>query len=118
MYKARKKSKGDNAQRGEDGKYLKDQNDPSGDKPKTTAEAIARELGIAEPTVKRAEKFHDGIDAIREMSKEAADKAFPFTDNPFFESGAILKSLWTGAAGNGPYLTISDNILSPSGDAS
>ena len=74
MYKARKKSKGDNAQRGEDGKYLKDQNDPSGNKPRTTAEAIARELGISEPTVKRAEKFHDGIDAIREMSKEAADK--------------------------------------------
>lgn len=74
MYKARKKSKGDNAKRGDDGRYLMDQNDLSGDKPKSTAEALARELGVAEPTIKRSEKFHDGVDALRRVSKEAADK--------------------------------------------
>lgn len=71
MYKARKKSNGGDRRSKE---FSVDQNDPLKDKPKSTAEAIARELGIAEPTVKRAEKFHDGIDAIREISKEAADK--------------------------------------------
>lgn len=71
MYKARKKSNGGDRRSAE---FSVDQNDPLKDKPKSTAEAIARELGIAEPTVKRAEKFHDGVDAIREVSKEAADK--------------------------------------------
>ena len=42
--------------------------------PSKTAEIIAKELGIGRASVERAEKFHDGVDAIREVSKEAADK--------------------------------------------
>lgn len=50
------------------------QNEPTGDSPRSTAEAIAREIGVSESTVKRAEKFSKGIDALEEVSKEAADK--------------------------------------------
>ena len=42
--------------------------------PRSTAEAIAREVGVSERTVNRAEKFSKGIDALEEISKEAADK--------------------------------------------
>lgn len=74
MYEARKKSHGNHAQRGDDGKYLIDQNDPIGDKPKSTAEAIGREVGVAEPSVKRWEKFAKGVDAIRQDAPEVAEK--------------------------------------------
>lgn len=74
MYEARKQSKGNNAERGSDGKYLMGQNDLSGDKTKSTAEAIGRELGIGEQTVKRYEKFSKGVDALREINPAAADK--------------------------------------------
>lgn len=47
------------------------QNEPS---VRSTAEAIAKEVGVSESTVKRAEKFSKGIDALSEVSKEAADK--------------------------------------------
>jgi len=43
-------------------------------KSKSTAQAIANELGISESTVKRAEKFSKGIDALEEVSKDAAKK--------------------------------------------
>lgn len=70
MYEARKNSKG-----GDYGnqytKVAKDQNDL---KPKSTAEAIGREVGVAEPSVKRWEKFAKGVDALREVSPDAADK--------------------------------------------
>jgi hypothetical protein len=39
-----------------------------------TAQSIAAELGIGVNTVERAEKFAAGIDAIREVSPETADK--------------------------------------------
>lgn len=42
--------------------------------PRSTAEAIAREVGVSERTVNRAEKFSKGIDALGEVSKEAVDK--------------------------------------------
>lgn len=74
MYEARKQSKGNNAERGSDGKYLMGQNDLSGDKTKSTAEAIGRELGIGEQTVKRYEKFSKGVDALREINPATADK--------------------------------------------
>lgn len=71
MYEARKKSIGapignSNAEK---------QSDQSGhvEKPKTR-KALADELGVGEGTVQRAEKFKDGVDAIREVSPEAADK--------------------------------------------
>lgn len=50
------------------------QNEPQPDRPRTTAEAIAREVGVSESTVKRAEKFSKGIDVLEEVSKEAAEK--------------------------------------------
>lgn len=39
-----------------------------------TAAAIAAELGIGRETVKRAEHFAKGVDALREQSNEAAEK--------------------------------------------
>ena len=64
MYKARKKSVG--GDRGN--QYTKvasaqNEHEPKG--PNRTAEVIAKELGIGKETVKRSEKFHDGIDALR-----------------------------------------------------
>lgn len=47
------------------------QNEPI---PKSTAEAIAKEVGVSESTVKRAEKFSKGIDGIQEVSPKAAEK--------------------------------------------
>lgn len=49
----------------------KGQNEPL---PKSTAAQIAEEVGVSESTVKRAEKFSKGIDALEEVSKEAAEK--------------------------------------------
>lgn len=54
MYESRKKSRGGNY--GNQYTILaKGHNDPK-PKPRTTAEAVAREVGVAEPTVKRAER--------------------------------------------------------------
>lgn len=39
-----------------------------------TAAAIAREIGVGRNTVERAEKFAKGVDALRNVSPEAADK--------------------------------------------
>jgi len=36
--------------------------------------AIAKELGVGQKTVERAEKFAKGVDALKEVSPEAADK--------------------------------------------
>ncbi len=72
MQETRKQAHGNNAGRDETGKFLMGQNEPTGDKPRSTAEAIAREIGVSESTVKRAEKFSKGIDALEEVSKEAA----------------------------------------------
>lgn len=41
---------------------------------KSTASQIAKEVGVSESTVKRAEKFSKGIDAIEKVSPEAAKK--------------------------------------------
>ena len=72
MYEARKKSHGNNASRASDGRYLRPQKGASGDARKTR-EIIAEELGVGKTTVERAEKYAKGIDAIREVSDEAAD---------------------------------------------
>lgn len=48
----------------------KGQNEPL----KSTAAQIAEEVGVSESTVKRAEKFSKGIDALEKVSKEAAEK--------------------------------------------
>ena len=50
------------------------QNEPIVYAPKSTAAQIAKEVGVSESTVKRAEKFSKGIDAIEKVSPEAAKK--------------------------------------------
>lgn len=70
MKEARKKSRGYSYERDSSGRYLKPQNGGTG----TTSEIIAAELGIGVNTVDRAEKFAAGIDAIREVSPETANK--------------------------------------------
>ena len=71
MYTARKQSVGTNRYTSEN-KCA--QNGHTTGKPNRTAEQIAQELGVGKETVKRAEKFANGIDALREVSEEAADK--------------------------------------------
>lgn len=74
MYEARKKSRGNSAStRGEDGKFQSGQNGHIG-KPQKTRDILAGELGIGAKTVVRAEKFSQGVDAIREEFPETADK--------------------------------------------
>ena len=55
-------------------KEVEVQNEPQPKKLRSTAETIAHEVGVSESTVKRAEKFSKGIDALEEVSKEAAEK--------------------------------------------
>ena len=74
MYENRKKHRGNNAHRDDKGRYLRGQIDPSGEATKKTRQKLAEELGVGEKTVVRAGKFAKGIDAIRSISDEAADK--------------------------------------------
>lgn len=61
LYEARKKTKGNNAKRGADGKYLKNQNDSLGlDHP--TAAQIAEEVGTGRGNVLKAGKYAEGLD--------------------------------------------------------
>lgn len=69
MYEARKKSNGGDRRSKE---FSVDQNDPL--KPKSTAEAIAHEIGVAEPTVKRAGEFAAGLDRAEEISPGFKDE--------------------------------------------
>lgn len=69
MYEARKKSVGGTGAN-QHTKEQMDQNDPTA----STAETIAKELGVGSATVKRAEKFAKGIEALRETDSEAAEK--------------------------------------------
>ena len=63
LYKARKASHGDNASRGDDGKYLSSQNGNTGGKPERVSERLADQLGVGKNTIIRAEHFVDGLDA-------------------------------------------------------
>lgn len=74
MYEARKNSHGNHAERGEDGKYLSAQNGHLGERRVRQDEVIGRELGIGHNTVRRAEKFAKGVDALKQVSPEAAEK--------------------------------------------
>lgn len=69
LYEARKKSVGG---RGVN-QYTKVQSAQNGH-PAKTAEIIADELGIGHNTVKRAEQFAHGVDALKKVSPEAAEK--------------------------------------------
>lgn len=64
--KAQKMTRGNNAERGPDGRYLKDQNGPSGGE--RTRSIIAKQFGVGQGTVQRAEHFLDGLDAAEEAS--------------------------------------------------
>ena len=75
MYEDRKKGIGEHKgnqytqmECGQNGHIPFDENKPR------TAEKMAEELGIGARTIRRAEKFAHGIDAIREVSDEAASK--------------------------------------------
>lgn len=71
MYEARKQSKGGDRRSAE---FSKDQNELLKSEPNKTARKIADEIGVGVATVKRAEKFSKGIDALKEESPEAAEK--------------------------------------------
>ena len=75
MYEARKKSVGNStSERNDDGSFQCAQNEHIGKGPNRTAEEIAADLGIGRETVKRAEKFAKGVEALRSVSPEAAEK--------------------------------------------
>ena len=75
MYEARKKSKGasDGFRGNQYTEVVKDQNDPL-PRLHSTAEAIAHEIGVAEPTVKRAGEFAAGLDRAEEISPGFKDE--------------------------------------------
>ena len=68
LQQSRKKSRGGDRK----SEKSKVQNEPLIEK--STAAQIAEEVGVSESTVKRAEKFSAGIDALEKVSKEAAGK--------------------------------------------
>lgn len=63
LYKTMKKRHGNNAERGEDGRYLSSQNGNTGETPARVSDQMANRLGIGKNTVIRAEHFLDGLDA-------------------------------------------------------
>ena len=74
MSEARKMHDGEQITRGDGGRFVRrDKNCPDGEAGRT-AEKIAEELGIAPGTVKNAVLFTKGVEALREISPEAADK--------------------------------------------
>ena len=62
-YKAQKLSVGNPGIRGDDGKYQCAQNGHIGSRLKRTSQKIAEQFGVGKETVKRAEKFLDGLNA-------------------------------------------------------
>lgn len=72
LYEARKKTQGTNNQFVQ-AKNENRQNDAFQPKGRTSI-IIAKEQGVGQKTVERAEHFAKGVDAIREVSNEAADK--------------------------------------------
>ena len=72
LYEARKKTQGTNNQYVQ-AKSEKDQNDLF-QNVKSTAGAIAKEQGVGEVTVKRAEHFAKGLDAAEEVSEGFREK--------------------------------------------
>jgi hypothetical protein len=70
LYEARKQSRG-----GTGANQYNVQNRQNGDSAKgRTVMQIAKEQGVGQKTVERAEHFAKGLDAIREVSPAAADK--------------------------------------------
>ena len=75
MYEARKQSQGGNreTQHDENGRFTASSQNGALRNGKTSV-AIAKELGVGQKTVERAEKFAKGIDALKQVSPGAADK--------------------------------------------
>lgn len=79
MYEARKKHVGNTTTpRNADGTFQLGQNGPNGKDGRQTKDGtageIANDLKVGTNTVKRAEKFARGIDVLKQLSPEAADK--------------------------------------------
>ena len=73
MYEARKNSAGNKTSaRNPDGTFQSDQTGHNGNS--KTRKALADELGVGEGTVQRAESFAKGVDKIRAVDPDAADK--------------------------------------------
>lgn len=73
MYESQKRAVGGTGAN----KYTKEQiaqNEPTDKGPSATAENLAKELGVGRETVKRAGKFAQGVDALKAVSPEAAEK--------------------------------------------
>ncbi len=76
MYEAEKRMRGGN----HGNQYIKMASGPDVHLPEEdslsnrTAEAIGKEFGITERSVRRAEKYSKGIDTLKEVSADAADK--------------------------------------------
>lgn len=66
-YKAQKLSVGNPGIRGDDGKYQCAQNGHIGSRLKRTSQKIAEQFGVGKETVKRAEKFLDGLNAAEDV---------------------------------------------------
>lgn len=73
-YEAQKQTKGNNAERGENGQYLKAQIGPSGSTENTTAKKVAAEHGVGCTSVKRAEHFAHGLDTADSISPGFKEK--------------------------------------------
>lgn len=86
MYEARKKSGGAIYGRNKDGSFRHPQNGVNG----ATDESIASELGIGRNTVGRNANYAKGIDAIREVSQETADKILSGQIKPTREDVATV----------------------------
>lgn len=76
MYEARKNSHGasDGFRGNQHTEVLSAQNEHLAKRVTRQDEAIGKELGVSHMSVRRNEKFAKGIDALREVSPEAADK--------------------------------------------
>ena len=75
MYEARKQSQGGNRemQHDENGRFTASSQNGALRNGKTSIQ-IAKEIGVGQKTVERAEKFSKGVDTLRKVSPEAADK--------------------------------------------
>lgn len=73
LYESRKKTVGFSGNRDASGKFQCAQNGHIGESaPKRVSEMIAEEMSVGAQTVKRSEHFSKGIDALKEISPQAA----------------------------------------------
>lgn len=95
LYEARKHAVSNEEGRNQ---YSKEVSPQIGNQPNRVSEQIAKEQNIGKNTVLRAEKFSQGIDAIREVSSETADailrrgheKSFMFFREFFTQTSPII----------------------------